>query len=97
MPTAIPINLPDHRQAVMHAAVFTAAAHSTHWTTTNLGPHTEVTHGGYTWTVELPASGEGKARITGRYGYGGTEHLDIEATSLQTIGIVDQAQACRRR
>lgn len=78
------------------AAAFAAAADPTaHWTRTNLGPRTEICHHGYTWTVELPASGEGKARITGRYGYGGTERIDIEATWAQTIAIVDQAQAHR--
>lgn len=78
-------------------AVFAAAATPTAtWTRTNLGPRAEITHGGYTWTVELPASGQGRARITGRYGYGGTEHLDIPATWSQTAAIVDTAMVSLR-
>jgi hypothetical protein len=72
-------------------AVFTAAATATRWTSTNLGPRTEINHSGYTWTVELPAEGEGNARISGRYGYGGTELLNVPASPAQTIGIVEAA------
>jgi hypothetical protein len=74
-------------------AVFAAAATATRWTRTNCGPRTTITHAGYTWTVELPATGEGKARIVGRDGHAGAEHLDVEATWSETIAIVDQAQA----
>lgn len=76
--------------------VFTAAAQATRWTSTNLGPRTEIAHCGYTWTVELPAEGQGNARITGRYGYGGTELLDIPATPGQTVGIVEAAVSALR-
>lgn len=78
------------------AAVFALAATATHWTTTNLGPRTTITHAGYTWTVELPATGQGNARIVGRDGYGGTELLNIEATPGQTIGIVEAAVSALR-
>ncbi|MFF7795597.1 hypothetical protein [Streptomyces sp. NPDC007991] len=74
-------------------AVFAAAAKADTWTRTNLGPRTDVRHAGYTWTVELPASGEGVARIVGRDGYAGTEFLDVPATPAQTIPIVDAATA----
>lgn len=72
-------------------AVFTAAATATAWIRTDLGLRTEVVHAGYTWTVELPASRQGVARIAGRDGYGGTEFLDVPASPGQTIGIVDAA------
>lgn len=75
--------------------VFAAAAHTT-WKASNLGPRTEVSHAGYTWTVQLPSSGEGPARITGRDGYGGTEFLDVTASAVQTIPLVDAAQAAMR-
>lgn len=78
------------------AAVFSAAAISTTWTSTNLGPRTEINHDGYTWTVELPAEGHGNARIAGQYGYGGTELLDIPATPAQTIRIVEAAMSALR-
>lgn len=77
-------------------AVFTAAAQCTAWTSTNLGPRIEISHAGYTWTVELPAEGEGDARIAGRYGYGGTELLNIMASPAQTIGIVEAAVSALR-
>jgi hypothetical protein len=78
-------------------AIFAAAAHSAHWTITNLGPHTEVSRDGYMWTVKLPAKGEaGTARITARYGYGGVEHLDLPATPAQTIPIVEAVMAALR-
>jgi hypothetical protein len=77
-------------------SVFAAAAAATRWTSTNLGPRTEVDHAGYTWTVELPAEGQGNARIAGRYGYGGTELLDVQATPGQTIGIVEAAMSAFR-
>lgn len=73
-------------------AVFTAATR-TPWKATNLGPRTEVSHAGYTWTVQLPADGDGVARITGRDGYGGSEFLDVPATPAQTIPLVDASQA----
>lgn len=76
--------------------VFTAAATATHWTSTNLGPRTEIRHAGYTWTVQLPAEGAGPARITGRDGYGGTEFLDVPATAAQTVGIVEAAMSALR-
>jgi len=76
--------------------VFAAATTATRWTSTNLGPRTEVDHAGYTWTVELPAEGEGNARIAGRYGYGGTELLDVVASPAQTIGIVEAAMSALR-
>jgi hypothetical protein len=69
------------------------AAQATSWKRTNLGPRTEVSVGGYHWTVELPASGEGRAYITGREGYGGTEHCHFEATGPETIAIVERARA----
>jgi hypothetical protein len=78
------------------AAVFAAAATATNWTRTNLGPRVAVTHGPYTWTVELPASGRGPARIVGRDGYGGTEHVHIEATRGQTAAVVARARAVLR-
>lgn len=81
------------------AEVLTKAGTATNWTQTNLGAITEVSHGGYTWTVNLPPdTGEvpPKARVTGRLGYGGTEHLDVEATYGQTIAIVDSVMASRR-
>ena len=78
------------------AAVFAAAAIATGWTRTNLGPRTNVTHGTYTWTVQLPAAGQGKARITGRDGYGGAEFTQVEATWGQTAAIVDAAMAALR-
>jgi len=74
-----------------HAAVFTAAAHTTTWKSTNIGPTTEISHNGYKWTIDLPAEGHGPARITGRHGYGGTEILDICATPEQTAPIVEAA------
>ncbi|MEV5915779.1 hypothetical protein AB0M00_43715 [Streptomyces chartreusis] len=77
-------------------AVFNAAATAAHWTSTNLGPRTEISHAGYTWTVELPADGQGNARIAGRYGHAGTELLDVQATPLQTIGIVEAAMSALR-
>lgn len=77
-------------------AVFAAAADATTWTRTNLGPRTEISHDGYLWTVDLPATGSGPARITGRHGYGGTEHIVVQATPGQTIGIVDAAMASLR-
>jgi hypothetical protein len=76
--------------------VFGAASTATRWTSTNLGPRTEINHAGYTWTVELPAEGEGNARIAGRYGYGGTELLDVPARPAQTIGIVEAAVSALR-
>lgn len=75
--------------AVTIAGVFEAAANVTGWKRTNLGPMVEVSGDGYTWVVELPASGEGKARITGRTGYGGSEFFTVEASSTQTAAIVE--------
>lgn len=83
--------------AIDSAAVFTKASVSTAWARTNLGPFTVVTHGGYTWTVQLPAEGHGVAAITGRQGFGGSELLDIAATAGQTIGIVEAAVSSLRR
>lgn len=77
-------------------AVFTEASRATHWTRTNLGPTAEITHNGDTWTIELPAAGHGRARITGRYGYGGTTHLDIPATWAQTAAITEAAVSALR-
>lgn len=82
--------------AVFTPAIFAAASHSAHWTITNLGPHTEVSRDGYMWTVQLPAKGEGVARITARYGYGGVEYLDLPATPAQTIPIVEAVMAALR-
>lgn len=63
------------------AAVFTAAAAATaRWTRTNCGDRTEVSHGGYRWTVERPTRG-GPARIIGRHSWGGTENLDVPDTT----------------
>lgn len=76
--------------------IFAAAATTTRWTSTNLGPRTEVHHAGYTWTIELPAEGHGSARIAGRHGYGGTELLDVPATPAQTIGITEAAMSALR-
>jgi hypothetical protein len=78
------------------ADVFDAAAQVTRWTRTNLGPRATVQHAGYRWTVQLPQAGEGVARIVGRYGYGGTEFLDVPATLAQTIPIVEAATAAFR-
>lgn len=55
-----------------------------------------MAHDGYMWTVQLPAKGEGVARIVARYGHGGVEHLDIPATPTQTIGIVEAVMAALR-
>lgn len=77
-------------------AVFAAATTATGWTRTNLGPRAEVRHGGYVWTVELPASGHGPARIVGRHGYGRVEYLDVEATWGQTAAVVDGVMAALR-
>jgi Tfp pilus assembly protein PilV len=88
------------------AAVFATAAASTTWTPTNLGLSTEVTHDFYRWTVRIPPAELGtwgeevpaRARIVGRSGYGGTEHLDVEANWGQTACIVDAAmRAVRER
>lgn len=62
----------------MTATVFTAAE-TAKWTRTNLGDRTEISHAGYTWTVERPVGG-GTVRIVGREGWGGTELLDITDT-----------------
>lgn len=77
-------------------AVFTAAGQATAWTRTNLGPRTEISHAGYLWTVELPASGEGVAEISGKVGHGGWEFLQAAATPAQTIHIVEAAMAALR-
>ncbi|MEU7092990.1 hypothetical protein [Kitasatospora aureofaciens] len=77
--------------------VFTAAARATHWTRTNLGLRTEVSHGGYGWTVELPAGDEPhRARIAFRDSWGNVEHLDVPATWGQTLPIVEAAMAATR-
>ncbi|MEU1883478.1 hypothetical protein ABZ470_39745 [Streptosporangium sp. NPDC020072] len=47
-------------------------------TLTNLGGRIEVSVGGYTYTVEIPDTH--RAFITGRYGWGGTELMHINAT-----------------
>ncbi|QKW06964.1 hypothetical protein HUT18_11710 [Streptomyces sp. NA04227] len=80
------------------AEVLTKAGIATNWTQTNLGALTEVSHGGYSWTVNLPPGEDevpAKARVTGRLGYGGTEHMDAEATWGQTIAIVDAFMASK--
>lgn len=90
--------------AATFTAVFAVAATSTTWTQTNLGNVTEVSHAGQTWTVLLPGMGTdengeatpSKARITGHFGFGGTEFADVEATWGQTTGIVDAAMAAFR-
>ncbi|WP_405961223.1 hypothetical protein OG235_36790 [Streptomyces sp. NBC_00024] len=76
-------------------AIFAAAATNTYWTSTNLGLTTQVNHDSYTYFVRLP-KGEGKAFIAGRDGYGGDEHLDIDATWAQTAPIVEAAMAATR-
>lgn len=80
-------------ETALIAAVFAAASQATAWTTTNLGPRTEVNHDGYTWTVQLPAEGQGVARIVGRDGYGGPEFLDTPATPALTADITKAATA----
>ena len=50
------------------SAVFANAATATGWTRTSCGPRVEVSHAGDTWTVELPTTGHGKARIISRNG-----------------------------
>jgi hypothetical protein len=79
--------------ATTTSAVFTAAAASTYWKFVNHSSWiTEVSHGGYTWYVELPKSEEPvPAVITGRLGYGGTEFLHQVATWGQTFPIVEAA------
>ncbi|MDX2647941.1 hypothetical protein PV341_31105 [Streptomyces sp. PA03-1a] len=76
-------------------AVFAEAARATSWKVTNLGPVTEVRHGSYTWTVQLP-TGSGPATVTHRDGWGGVEFVGITATPAQTIGIVEAAMAATR-
>jgi hypothetical protein len=85
-------------------AVFTLAARSANWTATNVGVIGVVEHGGETWTVCLPPQGRNEnyepvpvqAVITGRYGYGGTEHLNVKATWAQTGRIVEAAMPALR-
>ncbi|WP_030236859.1 hypothetical protein [Streptomyces sp. NRRL S-350] len=78
-------------------AVFAAAASSTYWIRTNLGPRTVVSHEGYDWTIELPAGDQpGRARITYCAAWGNTEFLDVPAAWGQTIQIVEAAMAATR-
>ncbi|MEC3995187.1 hypothetical protein VSR01_17260 [Actinacidiphila sp. DG2A-62] len=80
-------------EAATISAVFTAAASSTYWKLVNGSEWiTEVSHGGYTYYVELRKSDEPvQAEITGRLGYGGTEFLSVAATWGQTFPIVEAA------
>ncbi|MFZ3595076.1 hypothetical protein [Streptomyces sp. BH104] len=85
------------------AEVFTAAGTATAWRHTNIGAIAEVSHGGYTWTVNLPTAGRdgeeeapARARIIGRFGWGGTEGMSVNATWGQTIPIVDAVMTSRR-
>jgi hypothetical protein len=76
------------------AAVFAAAAASTYWVTTNLGHHTKVWHGGDEYTVELDHECRYLARITYRYGRGGTEFITgANATQEQHRGVVKAFRA----
>jgi hypothetical protein len=76
------------------AAVFAAAAASTYWVTTNLGHHTKVWHGGDEYTVELDHECRYLARITYRYGWGGTEFITgANATQEQHRGVVKAFRA----
>jgi hypothetical protein len=86
-------------EATAISAVFTAAASSTYWKFVNHSSWiTEVSHGGYTYYVELPKSDTEpvQAEITGRLGYGGTEFLSVAATWGQTFPIVDAVLATNR-
>lgn len=86
-------------EAVTTEAVFAEAARSTSWKVTNLGPVTEVSHNGYTYSVQLAPADAPKpypAAITYRAGYGGTDFLDVPATWAQTAGIVEAAMAATR-
>ncbi|WNI20382.1 hypothetical protein [Actinacidiphila sp. ITFR-21] len=86
-------------EAATISAVLTAAAASTYWKLVNRSAWTtEVSHGGYTYYVELPKSDDlpGQAAITGRLGYGGTEFLSVTATWGQTFPIVDAVLAANR-
>ncbi|MDX3695058.1 hypothetical protein PV726_32920 [Streptomyces europaeiscabiei] len=80
----VTIDAPETR-----AAVFAAAAASTYWETTNLGHHTKVWHDGCECTVELDHECRYLARITYRYGWGGTEFITgANATQEQHCGVV---------
>ncbi|MYX38995.1 MULTISPECIES: hypothetical protein [unclassified Streptomyces] len=86
-------------EAATTKAVFAEAARSTSWKVTNLGPVTEVSHNGYTYSVQLPPANAPKpypAAITYREGCGGTDFLDVPATWAQTAGIVESAMAASR-
>ncbi|MEV6565893.1 hypothetical protein [Streptomyces kronopolitis] len=92
------------RERADHEAVFGAAQRSTSWKHNSLGAVTEVTHAGHTWTVNLPPAqlddygreAPVRARIIGRFGYGGSEVLNVDATWGQTVGLVDAVMAARR-
>lgn len=77
------------------SAIFTAAATATSWQRTNLGLRTEVTHGGFDWTVQLPRE-SGRAYIAGSGGWGGDTAEYVEATWGQTFPIVEAAMSATR-
>ena len=76
-------------------AIFTAALTATRWHRTNLGLHTEVDHGGFTWTVQLPQE-SGRAYISGSTGWGGDTSTFVEATWGETLPLVEAAMAAIR-
>ncbi|MFJ5890324.1 hypothetical protein [Streptomyces californicus] len=83
--------------ATTRNAIFESAAQSTHWQRLNIGLRTEVSHGGYKYTVDVPSGDDpAQALITYRAGYGGTEFLSEAATWLQTMLIVDTAMSALR-
>ncbi|WP_228994703.1 hypothetical protein [Streptomyces sp. DH8] len=83
--------------ATTRNAIFEAATQSTYWQRLNIGLRTKVSHGGYTYTVDVPSGDDpAQALITYREGYGGTEFLSEVATWAQTMLIVDTAMGALR-
>ncbi|MFI1703008.1 hypothetical protein [Streptomyces griseoruber] len=82
--------------ATTTAAIFAAATTVTSWQSTNLGFSTRVDHDGFTWTVQLPKEGHGKAYISGSSGFGGDTSEYVEATWRETAEIVEAAMAATR-
>ncbi|MEU1853926.1 hypothetical protein ABZ499_32885 [Streptomyces sp. NPDC019990] len=77
-------------------AIFAKAATATTWQSTNLGLRATVDHDGFTWTVQLPKEGEGRAYISGSTGHGGDTSDYVEATWGETFQIVEAALAATR-